>query len=130
MYQFFKYLHVFCVIASVSGFALRGMLKMEGSSLPGHRALQVLPHAVDTVLLLSAAVLVVLSGQYPFVAPWVTAKVLGLLVYIGLGIAFMHHPKSPVREKLLFLLALSAAVYIILVAVSKQALPVIDLGSF
>lgn len=130
MYLFFKYLHVSCVILSVSGFVLRGVLKMNGSPLLQHRAVRVLPHIVDTVLLLSAGVLVVMLQQYPFVSPWVTAKVLGLLVYIGLGIAFMHHARSPVREKLLFLLALASAVYIILVAVSKQPLPEISPGSF
>ncbi len=126
MYTFFHHLHVACVIASISGFALRGTLKMDGSPLLQRRLARVLPHAVDALLLLSAVVLVVMSEQYPFVSPWVTAKIVALLGYIGLGIAFMRHPPSPVREKLLFLLALATAVYIMLVAVSKQPIPTLS----
>ena len=46
---------------------------------------RVLPHVNDTLLLLAAIGLSVVQQQYPFVHGWVTAKVLGLLAYIGFG---------------------------------------------
>jgi hypothetical protein len=45
----------------------------------------VLPHVVDSCLLLSAIGLAWMAGQYPFVHGWLTAKIVGLLAYIGLG---------------------------------------------
>ena len=49
------------------------------------RWIRVLPHINDTVLLSAAVGLVLMSGQYPFVDAWLTAKVLGLTAYIILG---------------------------------------------
>jgi uncharacterized membrane protein SirB2 len=40
---------------------------------------------VDTVLLASAIAMAVISAQYPFAADWLTAKLVGLLIYIGCG---------------------------------------------
>ena len=37
------------------------------------------------VLLVSAIALAAITAQYPFVQPWLTAKVLALLAYILLG---------------------------------------------
>ena len=45
------------------------------------------PPVIDTILLASAIFLSVTIHQYPFVHAWLTAKVVGLFIYIGLGIA-------------------------------------------
>ncbi|RYZ14794.1 MAG: regulator SirB [Alphaproteobacteria bacterium] len=42
-------------------------------------------YAIDTVLLMAAISLAALTGQYPFVDAWLTAKILLLVVYIILG---------------------------------------------
>lgn len=44
-----------------------------------------MPHVNDTVLLASGIVLAITIRQYPGVSPWLTAKLLGLLGYILLG---------------------------------------------
>jgi len=81
-YYAIKNLHITCVVLSAAGFLLRGLWMMTGNPLLQHRLTRILPHLVDTTLLLSAITLTVLIQQYPFVAGWATAKILGLIVYI------------------------------------------------
>ncbi|MGL4410226.1 MAG: SirB2 family protein [Zoogloea sp.] len=95
-YPTLKHLHVACVALSGCGFALRYGWMLTDSPLARARATRVLPHLVDSLLLLSALGLVVLTGQYPLVQAWLTAKLVGLLVYIGLGMQSLRpgRPKA------------------------------------
>ncbi len=106
---------------SGSGFLLQGIWMMRRSPLLDHRATRVLPHVVDTVFLASAITLAALSAQYPFVAPWVTAKVIGLVVYVVLGyVALRRGPTMRIR---VFALACALLVFswIVSVALTKSA---------
>ncbi len=84
-YVLLKHLHVTFVVLSVTGFFLRGLLMMRESPLQHRRWIKIAPHVNDTALLAAALGLVVVTGQYPFVHDWVTAKIFGLIVYIILG---------------------------------------------
>lgn len=121
MYLAIKHLHVTCVVLSLTGFLLRGGWMLSGSALLQHRLTRILPHLVDTTLLLSAIWLAVAIRQYPFDAAWVTAKVLGLLAYIGLGTVALKRG----RTRTIRLAALGAAIavylWIVSVAFSKNA---------
>ena len=120
IYYTIKQIHVVAVVISVLGFMLRGWWMMSSSPLLQHRLTRVLPHVVDTVLLLSALVLAAMISQYPFVAPWVTAKVLGLLLYIGLGmVALRRGPTLAIRVSA-WAAALVVYAWIASVATSKQ----------
>lgn len=80
-----KGVHITCVLLSGSLFFLRGLLMVRNSPLLESRWLKILPHVNDTVLLVAALTLTVMTGWYPFVDDWVTAKVFGLIAYIILG---------------------------------------------
>ena len=58
------------------------------------RWVKIVPHVVDTLLLVSALTLVFWSDQYPFEQPWLTAKVLALIVYIALGTIALKRGKN------------------------------------
>ncbi|MCK0506264.1 SirB2 family protein [Aromatoleum anaerobium] len=121
MYAAIKHLHILCAMLSGSGFLLQGIWMMRRSPLLDHRATRVLPHVVDTVFLASAITLAALSAQYPFVAPWVTAKVIGLVVYVVLGyVALRRGPTMRIR---VFALACALLVFswIVSVALTKNA---------
>src|SRR5690348_8086625 len=77
-----KYLRDGCVILGLGGFAARASRSRAGPPLLGRRLVRVAPPAVDTLLLASAIWLTFLVHQYPFVQGWLTAKVIGLVVYI------------------------------------------------
>lgn len=121
MYFAIKHLHVAFAVLSGTGLLLRGLLMMADSSLLQRRWVKTLPHINDTLLLTAAIVLTLLSGQYPFVDGWLTAKVFGVILYIVLG-AVALKPGRPrgVRIAALFA-ALAVFAYIVSVALTKDA---------
>lgn len=122
-YLALKYLHVTCVVLSGLGFCLRGGWMLAGSPLLQARWVKVLPHLVDTVLLGSALAMVFLSGQYPFVQGWLTAKALGLLAYIVCGAMALKRARTARSRAFFFVLALAVFAYIVAVALSKNPFP-------
>lgn len=120
MYYAIKHLHVTCVALSAAGFLLRGLWMMTGSSLLQHRLTRVLPHVVDSLLLLSAITLAAMIQQYPFAAGWVTAKVFGLLGYILLGTIALKRGRSMGIRLSAFIAALLVYSWIVSVAFTKQ----------
>lgn len=122
LYVAVKHLHVACVILSITGFCLRGLLLARKSAVTGRRWFRILPHVNDTVLLAAAIALTVLTGQYPFVDAWLTAKVFGLIAYIILGaVAFDSRRGTPVRLAA-GLAAVALFGWIVSVALSKNPL--------
>lgn len=120
MYALFKNLHVFFVTLSVAGFLLRGYWMMSGNPLSQHRLARRLPHVIDSLLLATALVIAVMAAQYPFVAPWLTAKVLGLLAYIVLGAVALTYGRSQGGRVAAFVGALLVFAWIVSVAITKQ----------
>jgi uncharacterized membrane protein SirB2 len=119
-YLIAKSLHVGAVVLSLTGFAARGALMLAGSRLLEARFVRVAPHVVDTVLLASALWLCWVIGQYPFVQGWLTAKVLGLLVYIVLGSIALRRGRTRGVRVAAFAGALAAAGYIVCVALTRD----------
>lgn len=120
MYYAIKHLHVTCVALSAAGFLLRGLWMMTGSPLLQHRLTRVLPHVIDSLLLLSAITLAVMIQQYPFAAGWVTAKVVGLLAYILLGTLALKRGRTMGMRITAFTAALLVYAWIVSVAFTKQ----------
>jgi len=116
-----KHLHVACVVLSISGFVLRGLLMLADSPLRNTRWLRIAPHVNDTLLLLAALALTVLVGQYPFVDSWLTAKVFGLIAYIVLGSLALKVGRTRRQRTLAWLAAIAIFVYVVSVALSRDA---------
>lgn len=120
-YLFAQGLHVGCAALSVAGFCARGILTLAGSPYVMSRLARIAPHVVDTVLLASAIWLAFLTGQYPFAESWLTAKLLALLAYIGLGsIALRRGSRSRASRAAAFAAALATAGYIVSVALTHD----------
>jgi uncharacterized membrane protein SirB2 len=123
MYGFWYALHVGCVVLSIAGFLLRGAWMLIDSPLRTTRPARVLPHVVDSFLLLGALGLAATLGAWPFAQPWLTAKVLALLAYIGLGmVAFRFGRTKRVRASA-FVVAVAVLAYLVAVALTKDPLP-------
>lgn len=119
-YLWVKYLHVTCVVLSVSLFVVRAALELLAQPWRQWRLLKVAPHLIDTVLLTSALWLAWRIGQYPFVNGWLTAKVLALLAYILLGMGALGK-RTPQGQRLpFFLAALLSVGYIVGVALTHS----------
>ena len=120
MYLALKHFHITCVVLSGAGFALRGAWALAGSPLARARLTRVLPHVVDSCLLLSAIALAWMAGQSPFVQGWLTAKVAGLLAYIGLGMLALKPGRAMAVRAGAFVAALATFSWIVSVALSKN----------
>jgi uncharacterized membrane protein SirB2 len=119
-YLAIKHLHVTCVVLSALGFLLRGYWMISGSPLLKSLPARVLPHIVDSALLLSAIALAVMIRQYPFEAGWVTAKVIGLVVYVLLGTVALKRGRTPARRVSAFVAAIVVYAWIVSVALTKD----------
>lgn len=85
MYMALKHTHLMLVGISLALLLLRFALSLRGSAWLERKFLKVVPHVVDTLLLLSAIGMMLMISQYPFVTPWLTEKLIGVLAYIAMG---------------------------------------------
>lgn len=123
MWALLKTVHVTTVVITAVLFTLRGLWLLREPAVLRQRSLRILPHVNDTVLLASALGLVVLTGQYPGAQPWLTAKLIGLVLYIGLGLVTFRLARGPVQQTGAFIAALLVLAYIVLVALTRDPLP-------
>ena len=122
-YILLKSLHISFVVSSYTLFFLRGIWSLNGSVIMQKRWVKTLPHLVDTLLLLSALSLAFTIHQYPFVNAWLSAKVAGLLLYIGLGFIALRNGINKTIRLLAWLAAQATFAYIVLVAINHNPYP-------
>lgn len=122
-YAALKTVHVTCVAASYALFFARGVWMMRESALLLRRWVKILPHLIDTALLLSAIWMAVMIRQYPFVNAWLTAKLLGLVVYIGLGMVALKRGRARRTRIAAWVAAQAVFFYIVAVALTRNPLP-------
>lgn len=119
-----KLIHVSCVFLTFTLFLVRGVWMITDSPLLRQRWVRILPHVIDTTLLVSAILLTLQIHQYPFVQGWLTTKVFGLFAYIGLGMVAMRYGKTRRVRIAAWVAALAVFAYIVSVAITKSPVPV------
>lgn len=122
-YLTLKAIHVTSVTASYTLFFIRGVWMMRMPQMLTRRWVRVVPHVIDTILLTSAIAMAVTIRQYPFVAGWLTAKVIGLVVYVGLGTIALKRGKSRRVRVMAWIAAQAVFAYIVAVALARNPLP-------
>jgi uncharacterized membrane protein SirB2 len=119
-FQAIKHLHLGAVALSAVGFTVRGLASLAGATWVQSRPAKIVPHVVDTLLLVSAIALAVQLQLNPATTPWLLAKIIGLLLYIALGVVAMRARfAKPVRAGA-WLAALLVLGWIASVAVAKN----------
>jgi uncharacterized membrane protein SirB2 len=121
-YALIKLIHQGAVALSLTGFFVRGAASLAGASWVRGRAAKTLPHLVDSVLLLSALTLAWLLRLNPGNAPWLLAKVIGLVVYVGLGVVALRPGRARAVRAAAWVGALATALWIVSVAITKSPL--------
>ncbi len=124
-YTLIKMIHVSSVVISFLLFFVRGIWLISNSAQLQQRWVKILPHVIDTILLTSAVVLAYKIQQSPFADAWLTAKVIGILIYIGLGMIAMRFGKTHQIRIKAWIAAECVFVYIVLVALTKS--PILNL---
>jgi uncharacterized membrane protein SirB2 len=102
-------------------FGVRGIGLFVHSSVLENRWVKPLAHVISALLLLSGFVLAAQLSMSPGNQPWLMAKLVGLVAYVGLGIAAFRVP-NPNARRLLWVGALVVFAYIVSVAFSKNPL--------
>ena len=117
--SFWIHLHALAVVLSLIGFVTRGTWMLAGSAMLGRKWVKITPHVVDTVLLVSALVAAWLlfwrHGAHP---DFLTVKIVGLIVYIGLGLVALRFGKSRGLRASAWLLAILVFAYVAVVGAS------------
>ncbi|MBS0446875.1 MAG: SirB2 family protein [Proteobacteria bacterium] len=121
-YATVKLVHQTAVTLSVSGFFVRGAASLSGARWVGSRAARTIPHVVDSVLLLSALTLAWMLRLTPDRAPWLLAKIVGLVLYVALGVVALRPGRPLAVRATAWVAALAVVAWIVSVAVTKSAL--------
>jgi uncharacterized membrane protein SirB2 len=121
LYQTIKLLHIACAALSICGFIVRAALKLRNSPTLKQRWIRTLPHFNDTILLGCAIYLATSIHQYPFANSWLSAKLLALLLYIGMGMVVMRFGRNQKQRIAALIIALLSFSYIVAVALSRSA---------
>lgn len=122
-YSNLKALHVTFVVASATLFFVRGILMLTRPSALQARWARTAPHIVDTLLLAAALGMLVVGRINPLGSSWLTAKLIALVVYIGLGMIAIRPGRTRTVRWVAWLLALLVLAYIVAVALTKRPWP-------
>ncbi|SAL20915.1 SirB2 family protein [Caballeronia humi] len=114
-------LHMTCAGLSIAGFFLRWLWMLRDAPLLHKRATKIAPHIIDTLLLVSAILLVLIVG-FEANAPWLSAKVAGLVVYIMLGTFALKRGRTKTARAVSGVLAIATFAFIVSVARSHDPL--------
>ncbi|GAA4400804.1 SirB2 family protein [Quisquiliibacterium transsilvanicum] len=118
-YEFLKQLHVTTATLSIAGFVLRYLLMLGRSRALGSRAARILPHIIDTLLLLSAIGMAVMIGALP---AWLVVKIVALLAYIVVGSIAIKRGHTLASRAVAGLVAIGIFGFIVSVALTKSPL--------
>lgn len=122
-YLLIKTIHLTSVSASLVLYTLRGIWMLSDSRWAATFWARRLPHINDTVLLSAGLLLTTILHQYPGTHAWLTAKLVGLLVHIGLGFVAFRASLGRNQRIAAWLGSLLAFGYIVAVALTRNPLP-------
>ena len=122
MYMMAKHLHLTAVGLSILLFVIRFLYGQMNPGFLQKKWVKIVPHIIDTVLLASAIWLCFILSQYPIVNPWLTFKVIGVVLYIVFGLFALKKAKTALAKWGFFVAALAVLMATAMVAVTKQPL--------
>lgn len=120
MFEFYpqiKWVHIACVLASGSLFALRGLLVQAGHAGAAQwTPVRWLSYAIDTTLLTAALMLLSILPGALFANGWLTTKLVLLVVYVVLATLALKRARTPRARLGFFVAALITYIYMLGVA--------------
>ena len=116
-YLFLKYLHIVCVASSFALFFIRGVWAVRSYPPPQEGWVRALPHAVDSVLILSALAMFAVSATTAWGGNWMLAKFGYIVLYVALAIYALRFARWRAAKVLAWVAALLVFLHITAVAV-------------
>jgi uncharacterized membrane protein SirB2 len=121
-YSTLKLLHTGSAVVSLTLFIVRGAWMMSAPRRLQRRWAKIVPHVVDTVLLVSAIALIWQLGGLRALGTqaWLVAKIIALLLYIVLGSVALKRGRTLRTRVIAFFAAIAVFGYIVSVAIAKS----------
>ena len=120
MFEFYpqiKWVHIACVLASGTLFALRGLLvQTEHAVAAQWPPVRYLSYAIDTTLLTAALLLLTILPGAMFANGWLTAKLVLLVVYVVLGTLALKRAPTRGARRIFYVAALFTYVFMLGIA--------------
>lgn len=116
-YPLIKACHVGLALLSGALFAGRGVGVLVGATTPMSAPVRWLSQGIDTALLAAALLLLATLQINPFATPWLLAKLVLLVAYIGLGTLALKRAPNRATKALAFLAALTC--FMMMVAIAR-----------
>ncbi|SDM13019.1 Uncharacterized membrane protein SirB2 [Modicisalibacter muralis] len=121
-YFLVKQIHMTAVGFSLALFMLRAWWSVRESPRLKRRWVRIVPHLVDSVLLVFGVWLMVLLRAWPTQQPWLMAKLIGLVAYIMVGSFAIKRGRTPLIRGLAAIAAVAIFIYIVGAAVTHHPL--------
>jgi uncharacterized membrane protein SirB2 len=121
-YALIKHLHITAATLSILFFMLRAWWSVREAAVLKARWVRVAPHLIDTTLLVLGVVLMVMLSLWPHQHPWLAAKLIALLAYIGLGTLAIKRGRTPAVRGAAAVVAVLVFLYMLGAAITKSAL--------
>ena len=115
-----KHLHISLVLVSICLFCIRFHWSYTGAQYLNKKWVKVLPHCIDTTLLLCGIYLMVAAELWPNEQPWLLTKLLALIIYIILGSFAIKYSKTQRMKVLAGSAAILTFIYMVNVAISHN----------
>lgn len=122
MYVIVRNLHVILAALAISGFLLRGYWHLTDSALRQKPLAMIVPH-VNDALFLATGIWLTTILNLPFAdLPWLVAKFVGLLSYIGFGMVAFRFGRSEAIRLIAFVAAVASFAFVVGAALTKSPL--------
>ena len=121
-YPLIKASHVGLVMLSGGLFAGRGVGVLLGATMPMSPVVRRCSQVIDTALLVAALLLLATLQLNPFTSPWLLAKLVLLVAYIGFGILALRRAPTLAGKGLAFAAALLCFVMMLIIASTHDPL--------
>ncbi len=118
-YLAIKQLHILTAMISITLFLLRFWMLIRQSGWLRKKWIRVAPHINDTLLLTFAVLLCFATRQAPLVTPWLSEKVIVVILYILAAMFTLKWAKTRSGRIIWFIIALSLFAYTANIAVHK-----------
>ena len=116
-----KHTHMAIAVLSIVLFYIRSFSRLGSGTIAKNKVVFIGSHATDTLLLVSAIVLMAIAKINPLEQMWLLEKIILVVAYIALGIIASKQQKTSI--KVLFLVVTTAVIALIgKLAVTKAAL--------
>lgn len=118
IYYIIKIIHISLIITTITNFIIRGLTLIQEKKITNKNILNKLTHFVDSLILITGIILIIITNQYPQNSKWITVKIITILTYIIFGSICMKS-KTQKYKKIFFFISIFNFCIIIIIAKFK-----------